>query len=195
MTAKFEHENLVLKSWLLVHRTVDLLRACEDRVLREYNLTTEQYAVLISIRYLGHTNSCVRPTDIARWLAHSPNSISMIADRMVKAGLLRRQRDRHDRRVVHLLITSKGEEALKPANAASWEFVQKIYSQVSHEDGQTFVRLLETLEYAASAYLNPGADIEAITGNEAKSRDKLMERLIQYHPLSAPEAKRRLEKK
>jgi DNA-binding MarR family transcriptional regulator len=52
----------------------------------------------------------------------------MMVDRMVKADLLRRLRDRKDRREVRLVITSKGETALKPATLAGWEFIQKIRS-------------------------------------------------------------------
>lgn len=195
MKANLESENMALRLWLMIHRTHDILKACEDKVFGEYKVTAEQYAVLLSIRYLEHNTSRVRPVDVARWLAHSPNSVSMIVDRMVKVGLLRRQRDRVDRRIVRLLITSKGQEACKPATAAAWEFIQRIFSQVSDEDRKTLMRLLQTLECAGSVYLNPGADIEEIMRNEAKSHDKLMERLIQYVPLSPAETKRRRGKK
>ena len=104
----------------------------------------------------------------------------MIVDRMVKAGSLRRVRDRKDRREVRLVITSKGEEALKPAVLAGLEFIQKILSQVSHDDRHTLMRLLDTLQYEAATYLDPGADIEEIRRNEAKSHADLMERLVQY---------------
>ena len=177
MTVNFENGNIALRLWFVIHRTHEMLKMCEDRVFREYKLTTEQYAVLATIKYLGGP---VRPTDIARWLGRSPNSISMMVDRMVKAGLLRRARDRKDRRVVWLTITSKGETALKPATLAGWEFIQKILSPLSHEDRHTLMRLLDTLQYEAATYLNPGADIEEIRRNEAKSHDNLMERLIQY---------------
>jgi DNA-binding MarR family transcriptional regulator len=195
MKVNLDAENMALRLWLMIHRTHDILKACEDKVFGEYKVTTEQYAVLVSIRYLEYNTSRVRPIDVARWLAHSPNSISMIVDRMVKAGLLRRQRDRVDRRVVRLLITSKGQEVCKPATAAAWEFIQKIFSELSYEDRQTFVRLLGTLQYAASAYLNPGADMEEIMRNDGKSHGKLMERLIQYVPLPTIEAKGRRGKR
>jgi DNA-binding MarR family transcriptional regulator len=165
-----------------------MLKICEDRVFGEYKLTTEKYIVLATIKYLGGP---VRPSDVARWLGRSPNSISMIVDRMVKAGLLRRLRDRKDRREVRLVITSKGETALKPATLAGWEFIQKILSQVSYDDRHTLMRLLDTLQYETANYLNPGTDIEEIRRNEAKSHDNLMERLIQYTSLAIPEAKRR----
>ena len=195
MTVNLEPGNLILRLWFMIHRTHDMLKACEDRVFGECKLTTEQYVVLVTIKYLEYSDNHVRPTDVARWLARSPNSISMIADRMVKAGLLRRVRDRKDRRVVFLVITSKGEEALKPATLAGWEFIQEILSPLSYEDKQTFINLLLTVQYAASNYLNPGKDIAEIRRTEAKSHDNLMERLVQYTSLSAPEAKRQGGKK
>ena len=192
MKVSSESGNLALKLWFMIHRTHEMLKMCEDRVFGEYKLTTEQYVVLVTIKYLGGP---VRPSDVARWLGRSPNSISMMVDRMVKAGLLRRVRDRKDRREVRLIITSKGEEALKPAVLAGLEFIQKTLSQVSYDDRHTLMRLLDTLQYETATYLNPGADIEEIRRNEAKSHDNLMERLIQYTSLSAPDAKRQIGEK
>jgi len=188
MRVNFESRNLALRLWFMIHRTHEMLKMCEDRVFREYKLTTERYVVLMTIKYL---NAPVRPTDVAQWLGRSPNSISMMVDRMVKAGLLRRVRKRDDRREVQLVITGRGEEALKPAILAGWEFIQKILSQVSHDDRHTLTRLLDTLQYEAATYLNPGADIEEIRRNEAKSHDNLVKRLVQYISLSTPDAKRR----
>ena len=188
MTMNLETGNLALKLWFMIHRTHEMLKMCEDQVSREYKLTTERYLVLVTIKYL---DGPVRPTDIAQWLGRSPNSVSMIVDRMVKAGLLRRVRARKDRRVVWLTITSKGETALKPAVMAGFEFIQKILSQVSHDDRHTLMKLLDKLQYAAATYLNPGADIEEIRRNEAKSHDNLMERLIQYCVPQLLEAERR----
>ena len=187
MKINLESGNLALRLWFMVHRTHEMLKMCEDRVFREYKLTTEQYVVLLTIKYL---DGPVRPTDVARWLGRSPNSISMIVDRMVKASLLRRVRDRKDRRVVWLNITNKGETALKPAIMAGFEFIQNILSQVSYDDRHTLMKLLDKLQYAAADYLNPGADIEEIRRNEAKSHDNLMERLIQYCGPQLLEAKR-----
>jgi len=141
-------ENLVF----MIHRTHDMLKSCEDKVFGEQGLTTEQYAVLTAIKYL---DGPVRITDVAHWLTRSTNSVSMIVDRMVKAGLLTRERDRKDRREVRLIITSKAETLLKPANLAGQEFIQKIQSQLSYEDRQALLGLLLTVQYEASEYLNP----------------------------------------
>jgi DNA-binding MarR family transcriptional regulator len=192
MTVNFESENLILRLWFLMHRTRTLLKTCEDQIYSEYNLTTEQYAILAAIKHIG---SPVRPTDVAQWMGRSPNSVSMIIDRMVKAGLVNRVRDRADRRVVRLVITSKGENALKPATLAGWNFIQKIMSPLSDEDRYTFARLHETLEYEIFKYLNPGEDVEERVRDEAKQHANLMERLVQYSLPSTPEAQRQGGKK
>jgi len=192
MLVKFEAENLVLTLWLMIHRTDALLKMCEDRLFSEYKLSSERYTVLVTIQYLP---APVRPIDVARWLDRSPNSISMMVDRMVKAGLLKRARDRRDRRVVHLTITSKGEEALKPATTAGWEFIQRILSQLSNEDRRTLVSLLKMVNYKSLEYLNPGGDIEEMLRDESGRHENLMERLAQYTSPSTPEAKHQGGKK
>jgi len=192
MTINYEDGNLVLRLWYVSHRTRALFKMCEDRIYGEYNLTMEQYAVLAAIKHIG---SPTRPTDIARWLGRSLNSASMIVDRMVKAGLLRRVRDRNDRRVINVSITNKAENALKPAIQASWEFIQKITSPLSDEDKHTFVKLHDTLRNELFKYLNPVANVDELARNDDEQHANLMERLILYSLPSTPEAKRQGGKK
>ena len=186
MAAKFEAENLILTTWLMIHRADALLKLCEDKVFGKYKLNAERYAVLVTIQYFGGS---AKPSEVARWLKRSPNSVSMIADRMVKAGLVKRARDRSDRRVVHLTISDKGKDVLKPATLAGWEFIQEILSPLSHEDRRTFISLLKKINYKTLEYIDPIADIEGMLRDEAKSHDNLMEQLVQYLSSSTPEAK------
>ena len=186
MAAKFEAENLILTTWLMVHRADALLKISEDKVFSEYKLNSERYAVLVTIQYLGGS---AKPSEVARWLQRSPNSISMLADRMVRAGLIKRTRDRIDRRVVRLTISDRGKDALKPATRAGWDFIQEILSPLSLEDRRTLINLLKMINYKALEYLDPRADIERMLRDEAKSHNNLMERLVEYLGPSIPVAK------
>jgi DNA-binding MarR family transcriptional regulator len=103
----------------------------------------------------------------------------MIVDRMVKAGLLRRVRDKVDRRVVNVFITSKGEDALRPANMAALEFFRQVMSPLSHEDGRTFVSLFRMINYKLLEHLNPGADIEGMFKNDSERHDHLIRRMLE----------------
>jgi DNA-binding MarR family transcriptional regulator len=192
MAIDVKSEDLVLRLWFLMHRDVGLFRRCEDQMYGERGLTTEQFTVLAAIKHIGHP---ARPKDIADWIGRSPNSISMIVDRMVKAGLVKRTRDRIDRRVVNVTPTSKAENSFKLAIPAGWEFIHKIMLPLSEADKHTLARLLETMRYEALNYLNPREDTQAMVVNDDKSHIKMMERLFHDALVSTPQAKRQSGKK
>jgi len=119
MAVNSEQENTVVRLWLLLRRVGDQLGACEDLVYSKYGLTSEQFGVLGCIKSRGP----LRPIDLASLLERGPNSMSMLVDRMVKAGLVRRTRDKKDRRTVFVSMTDKGREAISPAALANWGFM------------------------------------------------------------------------
>ena len=170
-----ESGNAILKLWRLMHQVRDILMLCEDSVFAEYGITTEQFSVLAAVK---SRDGSLRPTDLAYLLERSPNSISMLVDRMVKAGLVKRTRDRKDRRVVHVHLTTKGENALKPAMPASWEFIQKILSPIPYEDIYALANQLETVKCELLGYLNPEMDMTEITKNSITNQPRLYERMI-----------------
>jgi len=192
MPIKFKFENLDKGAWILLRQAYNLVLKCEDRVFSEHELTTEQHTVLMAIKNISGP---VRITDIARWLDRSVNSVSMIIDRMVKAGLVKRTRDRKDRRTVFVTMTSKAEEAYVPATAAGWGLIQEILSPLSDEDKRTLIRLLETLRDKTYDYLEPGGVVEEVRVNGTKKMAQFMEQAAKYKSSFIPEAKRQGGKK
>jgi len=184
MTSDAKANNLILKLWFITHRTRDILRNCEDKVFGKYGLTAEQYGVLAVMEVLGGS---VRVTDLARGLGRSANSVSMIVDRMVKAGLVRRGRDRGDRRTVRVSVSSKGEAAFRPATVAGLELIREIMSPLSYEDKRTFLSLHEVVRQKALQYLNPEGDIEEMRKSDVTNRPDLAKRLRQYLSASTGE--------
>ena len=187
-----ESGNAVLKLWRLMHQVRDILVLCEDSIFAEYGITTEQFSVLAAVKSRGGS---LRPTDLAHLLERSPNSISMLVDRMVKAGLVKRTRDRKDRRVVNVHMTGKGENALKPAMPASWEFIQKILSPIPYEDIYALANQLETVKCELLGYLNPEMDMMEITKNSITNQPGLYERMMKNIFPSGYKAKLRSSKK
>ena len=155
----------VLKSWRQIYQTDNLLRQCQDQICAECGLTVEQWAMLLALNYMGGS---ANPADIAEWLIRSPNSISMIVDRMVKGGLVKRTRDRVDRRVVWVTPTIKGNAALEQAHPAILEFVHRIFQPLSNEDNDTLFDLLGRVKFETLEYSNPGADIKEVKRAESK---------------------------
>ena len=174
MVVDSESKNTVLRLWLLLHRVRDALVLCEDSIFGEFGLTMEQFAMLAAVKSRGP----LRPTDLALILERSPNSISMLVDRMVKAGLVRRTRDKRDRRTVRVSLTTKGESVLKPATPTGWEFIQKILSPISYKDKHTLANLLETIKCELLGYLNPEVDMAGIIKNSVTNQPGLYDRMI-----------------
>jgi DNA-binding MarR family transcriptional regulator len=192
MAVNSESGNTVLRLWLLLHRVGDAISLCEDSIFGKYGLTTEQFSLLAAVKSRGGS---LKPSELAPILARSPNTISMLVDRMVKGGWVRRTRDRKDRRVVNVSLTSKGETAVEPATPAGWEFIQKILSPISHKDKQTLADMLETVKCEAVGYLNPEVSMAEIIKNSFTNQPGLYQRMVKNLLPSGSEAKRQSREK
>jgi MarR family 2-MHQ and catechol resistance regulon transcriptional repressor len=174
MTVNSESENTVLRIWLLLRRVGDTLALCQDSVYGKYGLTTEQFGILASLKSRGP----LRPSDLSQILERTPNSISMLIDRMVKSGLVRRTRDRKDRRTVTVSLTGKGDAAVEPAVPAGWEFIHQILSSLSINDQRSFADMLETVKCELTGYLNPDMDKAEIIKNSFTKRPDLYKQML-----------------
>ena len=182
-----ELEDLSVTLWRMLSQAYTRYKNGMDHILAGHGLTMEQYLVIVTVKY---HDAPIRITDIAHWLERSTNSITMIVDRMVKAGLLRRVRDRSDRRTVNVFLTGKAEDALKPANPAAWEFMQQGMSPLSSADKNALAGLLQMLNHKLLAYLNPGADVEGVLKNDSRQQEYFMKQWRKQLWLATPKAKR-----
>jgi DNA-binding MarR family transcriptional regulator len=177
MALSDEAGNTTMRLWLLLHRTNDLLSLCEDSIYREYGLTAEQWRVLARLKYYGRP---LNPTELAWGLDRSSNSVSMLVDRMVKAGLVKRARDRKDRRVVWVSMTAKGENAIEPAIPEGWKLIQKVLTPLSPEDRRTLVDMLETVKGEAFACLHPEMDKPEIARRSSTNAPDIYTRMSRH---------------
>jgi len=191
MAINAEQENTVLRLRLLLRRVGDALALCQDSLYSKYGLTSEQFGVLSSIKSRGP----LRPSDLASILERSPNSMSMLIDRMVKAGLVRRTRDRKDRRVVTVSSTDKGKTAVEPAILAGWELIHEILSPVSYDDQRALANTLETIKCELVGYLNPEMDKAEIIKSSYTNDPDLYKRMLKNVLPPGYEAKRKRREK
>ncbi len=174
MPVKFQLSDQRLKTWLLCHQAYDSVFKCEEAVFAKEGLTTQQHAVLIAIKYIDDP---VTVSEVAHWLDRNPNGISMLVDRMVRDGLVKRTRDLRDRRSVRLSMTNKGKEILEQATMSGWELVQEILSCLSDEDLRTFNSILERMREKAFEYLNPGESLEEVKTKESQDIPRFLARM------------------
>ena len=103
-------DSLPQEVYLGLWRTYDRLRALEDELFATYELTAQQYNVLRLLK-------AARPESVPtlaladRLVSRAPDITRMI-DRLEERGLVARERQAEDRRVVRLHITDGGLELL-----------------------------------------------------------------------------------
>jgi len=159
-----------LRLWLLMHRVRHVIALCEDSAFAEHGITNEQYMVLGTVRSNGGS---LRPTDLAVLLERTQNGISMLIDRMVKAGLVRKTRDRRDHRVVRVSLTNKGANAIELAIPEGWNLIHRILSPLSEKDKHALASMLETVKCQCLGYLNPEVDMAEIIKNSVTRQSRL----------------------
>jgi len=174
MVVNSESKNMVLRLWVMLHRVSEIMSLCEDSLFREYGITTEQFRVLSCIKSRGP----LRPTDLAQIMERSPNSVSMLVDRMVKAGLVKRAREKKDRRTLRVFLTSEGEKAISLAFPMGWEFIQNLLSPLSDKDKKTLLRLLEIVRTEGLEYVSPEVDTGEIIENSLTRDSGIYKRMV-----------------
>ncbi len=83
--------------------------------MKAAGVSSNQYRVLMAV---AHGTQPVIETDIQKVTGRGLNSISMLVDRMVKSGLISRERSLTDRRKTIIALTEKGESCLKKGTIA-----------------------------------------------------------------------------
>jgi DNA-binding MarR family transcriptional regulator len=114
---------------------------------------------------------------------------------MVKAGLVKRMRDRKDRRTVFVSMTDKGREAIDPAVPEGWELIHKVVSPLSYDQQRGLADMLETVRCELIRCLNPEMDMTEVLEKSLTRDPGSYKRLVKNVLTSRYEAKRQGEKK
>jgi len=119
----------------------------------------------------------------------------MLVDRMVKAGLVRRTRDRKDRRAVFVSITDKGREAIEPAFPAGWELIHKTLSPLSYDEQGALASMLEKVKCELLSLRNPEMEMAGIVEKSLTRDADLYKRVSKKLLPPGYEAKRKIRDK
>ena len=84
----------------------------------------------------------VKPSDLIEYVATTPAAITTLMDRMEKNGLIVRERDTSDRRIVWLRLTEKGEAEGKRGLEIRKQFLEDYLAKISTHNQQLLVYLL-----------------------------------------------------
>ena len=81
-------------------------------------------------------------TDLAKFMKVSTAASTGIVERLVRQGYVQRVYDQDDRRIVRIMLNTKGTELLKKISQQRRQLVTKIFSQISEDDRAEYLRIL-----------------------------------------------------
>jgi DNA-binding MarR family transcriptional regulator len=106
----FDDGTIDFPLWRLLDHTRYMIFRSREKELADFDLTPEQAFVLDIIHAAGGSTTITHIVDMSQ---HKHNSIGSLVDRMARAGLLKKNRTRKDRRAFRIVSTAKGEALLE----------------------------------------------------------------------------------
>ena len=134
-------EKRTLDAFIKLTRATDSLVARLAQRKTWGNLTASQFGVLETLYHLGP----MRPGEICAKQLKSGGNITFVVDNLQKRGLVQRDRDKNDRRVVVVSLTEAGQKAIEellPKHVA--DLVEEL-SVLTPEEQETLGRLCRIL--------------------------------------------------
>lgn len=125
-------------------KAADTLALQAEQLLKASGLSATQYNVLRILRGAEPAGLACRAIG-DRMISHDPD-ITRLLDRMEKRGLITRERQTDDRRVVKTRITAAGLVKLKTLDAPVREMHKKQFAHISATKLKTLSELLSELQ-------------------------------------------------
>jgi DNA-binding MarR family transcriptional regulator len=138
----------------------DLLHICEA-YMAEHNLTQGRFVVLIQL--LNKEENCPQartPAELADMCGVTRATMTGLIDTLERDGLVKRELDKVDRRMMSVHLTERGHGVLRQALPGHCKNMARIMSPLSEAERKTLVRLLSKILKQAEAP-QPGSAIPA----------------------------------
>lgn len=140
-------DSLEQEAFLNLWRTYDRLRALEESLFGQFDLSAQQYNALRLLRGV-HPQSMPTLALGARLISRAPD-MTRLLDKLESRQLVQRERRSENRRVVEVAITAVGLQLLQQLDAPVQACNRQ---QLGHLDGPTLQALIDLLHRARAPH-------------------------------------------
>ncbi|AIQ36782.1 MULTISPECIES: MarR family winged helix-turn-helix transcriptional regulator [Paenibacillus] len=126
------------------------------KILKDYklhmdsNLAPSLTDAQLTVLELLQERDAMKPSDLAPHLATSPAAVTMLLDRMEKNGLIIRERDAADRRIVWVSITEIGTQETVRGLKIRSDFFAEALDPISSHNQQLLLYLMGKMVVTAT---------------------------------------------
>jgi DNA-binding MarR family transcriptional regulator len=112
-------------AWTLLHQSYLLTYKYLDQIVSRLGISQAQASVLLVLK---GADQPLPLSKLARYLVQEAQSVTSLVDRLEARELVRRVPDHRDRRVIHVELTSAGEEMFDQVFPAAWKACREVFS-------------------------------------------------------------------
>jgi len=137
-------DNIKEEYILELYQNVEIL---ERKWIKDWNQNNQVGLSKSHIRILGilAVNGYQRPSKLAEDLNITTGGITVLTNKLLDEGYIRRTEGERDRRVVNLEITSLGEDLFSAAQQEINRLAEKMFGKLTLEEIQTLAALFRKL--------------------------------------------------
>ncbi|WP_315065636.1 MarR family transcriptional regulator [uncultured Clostridium sp.] len=126
---------------ILIHQSNIILRNILQKELYNYDITAEQWAILIEL----YNDEGINQKELAKRCLKDTAALTRSLDVLEKREIVKREKSPNDRREFLILLTSNGRELVEKLLPIVLEVRKKITSVLSEEENSTLSSLLQKL--------------------------------------------------
>lgn len=118
------------RNWIALVRAEKAVFRALGKALAPLNLKVAQLEVMIHL----YKHPAMSQHDVARKLLVGRSNVTMLLPQMEEQGIVRRENDANDRRVMRLYLTGEGEALLKRAIDVYSGLIERVMAHASAND-------------------------------------------------------------
>jgi MarR family transcriptional regulator, 2-MHQ and catechol-resistance regulon repressor len=140
-------EVLALDLFIKLSRATDSLSGRLHQELASSGITPGQFGILEALHHLGPMNQ----TEIGRKLLRSSPNVTTVVDNLERQGLVSRERQSDDRRVIEISLTPRGRATIRKIFPAHARRITELLSALTSSEQEEMARLSRKLGLAIAA--------------------------------------------
>ncbi|KEF33776.1 MarR family transcriptional regulator [Deinococcus sp. RL] len=123
-------DRAALDAYIKLWRAAHAVEGAAHRHLAAHGLTVSQFGVLEALYHLGPLSQ----RQLAGKILRSSGNLTLVIDNLERGGLVRRERDPHDRRVSNVFLTPAGEALIERVLPEHVRAVREVFAALSPDE-------------------------------------------------------------
>ncbi len=124
------------------------VRNCLEVTLQQFDLTANQYLMLLRLRYDGAQSSA----QFARAVGVRPQSVTDIIGPLERKGLIQRRESPENRRILLIALTAKGRQMMSRARKVTVRLDRELLAGLDAQEISVLRKAMEKIRAAAECH-------------------------------------------